>query len=127
MPSGFLAPWFLGGLALVAIPVLVHLTRRDRAAPVPFPSLMFVRRLPQATTRRRRGASRSHPRSGRSSKRPKPPSSRCGTSLTIDRGDIFILRRDAEGRAKKMPFDYRDALSGDEPLELEPGNTIVVP
>jgi hypothetical protein len=54
MPFGFLAPWFLGGLALLGIPVLVHLTRRDRAAPVPFPSLMFVRKLPQATTRRRR-------------------------------------------------------------------------
>ncbi|MBV9880131.1 MAG: BatA and WFA domain-containing protein [Gemmatirosa sp.] len=50
----FLAPWFLGGLALLAVPVLVHLTRRDRAAPVPFPSLMFVRRLPQAVTRKRR-------------------------------------------------------------------------
>ncbi|MDF1505004.1 BatA and WFA domain-containing protein, partial [Roseisolibacter sp. H3M3-2] len=50
---GFLAPWFLAGLALVAVPLLIHLTRRDRATPVPFPSLMFVRRVPQPTTARR--------------------------------------------------------------------------
>ena len=54
MGLGFLAPLFLGGLALVVVPLLVHLTRRDRATPVPFPSLMFVRRLPQPTTRRRK-------------------------------------------------------------------------
>ena len=54
MPVGFLAPWFLGGLALVGGPLLVHLTRRDRATPTAFPSLMFVRRLPQPTTKRRR-------------------------------------------------------------------------
>ncbi len=50
---GFLAPWFLAGLALVGVPLLIHLTRRDRANPVTFPSLMFVRRLPQPTTRRK--------------------------------------------------------------------------
>ncbi|AHG92747.1 double-transmembrane region domain protein (plasmid) [Gemmatirosa kalamazoonensis] len=54
MPLGFLAPFFLAGLALIAVPVLVHLTRRDRATPTAFPSLMFVRRLPQPTTKRRR-------------------------------------------------------------------------
>src|ERR687890_1888825 len=54
MPLGFLAPWFLAGLALIGVPLLVHLTRRDRATPTAFPSLMFVRRLPQPTTRRRR-------------------------------------------------------------------------
>src|SRR5512133_2459728 len=51
---GFLTPWFLGGLALLAVPLLIHLTRRDRATPVPFPSLMFVRRMPQPSTARRR-------------------------------------------------------------------------
>lgn len=51
---GFLTPWFLGGLALLAVPLLIHLTRRDRATPVPFPSLMFLRRMPQPTTARRR-------------------------------------------------------------------------
>jgi hypothetical protein len=50
----FLTPWFLGGLALIAVPLLIHLTRRDRATPVPFPSLMFVRRVAQPTTARRR-------------------------------------------------------------------------
>ncbi|GLC25971.1 BatA domain-containing protein [Roseisolibacter agri] len=51
---GFLTPWFLGGLALLAVPLLIHLTRRDRATPVPFPSLMFVRRVPQPSTARHR-------------------------------------------------------------------------
>ena len=51
---GFLTPWFLGGLALLAVPLLIHLTRRDRATPVPFPSLMFVRRVPTPSTARRR-------------------------------------------------------------------------
>src|SRR4028119_632614 len=51
---GFLTPWFLGGLALLAVPPLIHLTRRDRATPIPFPSLMFVRRVPQPTTAKRR-------------------------------------------------------------------------
>src|SRR5687767_15786458 len=51
---GFLTPWFLGGLALLAVPLLIHLTRRDRATPVPFPSLMFLQRVPQPTTARRR-------------------------------------------------------------------------
>ncbi|MGZ8458497.1 MAG: BatA domain-containing protein, partial [Gemmatirosa sp.] len=51
---GFLTPWFLGGLALLAVPLLIHLTRRDRATPVAFPSLMFLRRVPQPTTARRR-------------------------------------------------------------------------
>ncbi len=32
MPFAFLAPWFFGGLALLGVPLLVHLTRRDRAA-----------------------------------------------------------------------------------------------
>src|SRR5438067_7058180 len=54
MGLGFLAPLFLGGLALVVWPLLAHLTRRDKATPTPFPSLMFVRRLPQPTTRRRK-------------------------------------------------------------------------
>ena len=50
----FLAPLFLLGLAALAIPVLVHLTHRQRREPVAFPSLMFLRRVEFRTTKRQR-------------------------------------------------------------------------
>ena len=50
----FLNPLFLLGFAAIAVPVVVHLVRRTRAQRVEFPSLMFVRRIPQRTIRRRR-------------------------------------------------------------------------
>jgi Aerotolerance regulator N-terminal/von Willebrand factor type A domain/Beta-galactosidase trimerisation domain len=50
----FLNPLFLIGLAAVAIPIIVHLVRRTRAKKVEFPSLMFVRQVPQRTIRRKR-------------------------------------------------------------------------
>lgn len=49
----FLNPLFLLGLAAVAVPIIVHLVRRTKAPRVEFPSLMFVRRVPQRTIRRR--------------------------------------------------------------------------
>lgn len=53
MGLGFLVPFFLAGLAALSIPVIIHLTRRQNREPVPFPSLMFLQRLPEPTTRRR--------------------------------------------------------------------------
>jgi len=54
MPFGFLVPAFLVGLAAIAIPILVHLTRKQKARVVEFPSLMFLDRVPfQAESRRR--------------------------------------------------------------------------
>src|SRR5215471_7939431 len=50
----FLAPLFFLGLTAVAIPVLVHLIQRERKRVVEFPSLMFVRRIPYQSVRRRR-------------------------------------------------------------------------
>lgn len=50
----FLAPLFLLGLAGLAIPVIIHLIQRDHRRVVPFPSLMFVRRIPYQSVRRRR-------------------------------------------------------------------------
>ncbi|MGI9625639.1 MAG: BatA domain-containing protein, partial [Longimicrobiales bacterium] len=50
----FLAPLFLIGLAGLAIPVLIHLTRHERGKPVEFPSLMFLERIPFQETSRRR-------------------------------------------------------------------------
>ena len=42
----FLTPaFFLGALAL-AIPVIIHLTNREKKEIVEFPSLMFLRRIP---------------------------------------------------------------------------------
>jgi aerotolerance regulator-like protein/VWA domain-containing protein len=49
---GFLAPAFLAGLAVLAVPVLVHLTHRTRSETVPFPSLMFLQRIPYKSSRR---------------------------------------------------------------------------
>ncbi len=49
-----LAPLFLAALAAVAVPVLVHLTDRDRRDVVRFPSLKFLRRLPFRQVRRQR-------------------------------------------------------------------------
>ena len=51
---GFLTPLFLIGLAGLAIPVLIHLTRHERGKPVRFPSLMFLERIPFEETSRRR-------------------------------------------------------------------------
>lgn len=53
MPLGFLVPLFLAGLAAVAIPVWVHLTRKQRSLVVEFPSLMFLRQVPFKEDRRR--------------------------------------------------------------------------
>lgn len=51
---GFLAPWFLGGLAALGIPVFVHLLRKHMATPRPVSSLMFFERGTQSSTRHRR-------------------------------------------------------------------------
>lgn len=50
----FLLPLALVGLLALSVPVLVHLAQRERRQVVPFPSLMFVPRVPFASDRRRR-------------------------------------------------------------------------
>ncbi len=50
----FLAPLFLAGAAAILIPVIVHLTHRDRKEAVEFPSLMFLSRIPYRTVRRQK-------------------------------------------------------------------------
>src|ERR1700682_1124123 len=50
----FLTPFFLLGLSAIAIPVLIHLIQRERKRVIEFPSLMFVRRIPYQSVRRRR-------------------------------------------------------------------------
>ena len=51
---GFLAPWFLAGLAVLGVPVYIHLLRRHITTPRPFSSLMFFERGVQSSTRHRR-------------------------------------------------------------------------
>jgi hypothetical protein len=51
---GFLAPWFLGGLLAVGLPVYVHLLRRQTTVPRPVSSLMFFEQGTQSSTRHRR-------------------------------------------------------------------------
>jgi Aerotolerance regulator N-terminal/von Willebrand factor type A domain len=50
----FLAPLFLVGLIGLAIPVILHLIQKERKNVVQFPSLMFLRRIPYQSVRRRR-------------------------------------------------------------------------
>ncbi|MFP5207175.1 MAG: BatA domain-containing protein [Acidobacteriota bacterium] len=51
---GFLAPWFLGGLAALGVPVFVHLLRKQTTVPRPVSSLMFFERGKQSSTRHHR-------------------------------------------------------------------------
>ncbi|MGE0812520.1 MAG: BatA domain-containing protein [Vicinamibacterales bacterium] len=50
----FLLPLFLAGLAALAVPVLIHLIQREKNTIIAFPSLMFVRRVPYESVRRRK-------------------------------------------------------------------------
>ncbi len=51
---GFLAPWFLAGLAALGVPVFVHLLRKHVTIPRPVSSLMFFERGIQSSTRHKR-------------------------------------------------------------------------
>ena len=50
----FLAPALLAGLAALAIPIYLHLVQRERKQVVRFPSLMFIRKVPYQSVRRRK-------------------------------------------------------------------------
>lgn len=51
---GFLAPWFLAGVAAVGLPLWIHLLRQYRSTPLPFSSLMFFERRTQSSIKHRR-------------------------------------------------------------------------
>src|ERR1700726_4520219 len=51
---GLFAPWFLAGLAGIALPLYLHLLKRQKNPPHPIPSLMFWEPRTQASTRHRR-------------------------------------------------------------------------
>jgi hypothetical protein len=50
----FLFPLFFVALAALAIPVLIHLTQKEKKSVVEFPSLMFLRKIPYESVQRRR-------------------------------------------------------------------------
>ena len=47
----FLNPFFLIGSIVLAVPVLIHLVRRERSEVIPFSSLMFLLKVPKRTVR----------------------------------------------------------------------------
>jgi hypothetical protein len=51
---GFFAPWFLAGLAGLALPLYLHLLKRQTTVPKPVSSLMFFESRTQSSTRHRR-------------------------------------------------------------------------
>jgi len=51
---GFLAPWFLAGLAAICLPFWIHLLRQYRSTPHPFSSLMFFEQRTQSSIKHRR-------------------------------------------------------------------------
>src|SRR5712691_2999247 len=50
---GFLAPWFLAGLAAVGLPIWLHLLKKHKTTPLPFSSLMFFERRTQSSIKHR--------------------------------------------------------------------------
>ena len=51
---GLFAPWFLAALAGLALPLYLHLLKRQNIAPKPVTSLMLYESRPQSSTRHRR-------------------------------------------------------------------------
>ena len=51
---GLFAPWFLAGLAGLALPFYLHLLRRQTRKPKPVSSLMLYESRTQSSTRHRR-------------------------------------------------------------------------
>ena len=51
---GFIAPWFLAGLAAAGLPIYFHLLKKHKTTPLPFASLMFFERRTQASIKHRR-------------------------------------------------------------------------
>lgn len=51
---GFFNPWFLAGVVGVGLPIWLHLLKRHKTDPRPFPSLMFFERREQSSVVHRR-------------------------------------------------------------------------
>ncbi|HXP85999.1 MAG TPA: BatA domain-containing protein [Bryobacteraceae bacterium] len=51
---GLFNPWFLGGIVAVGLPIWLHLLKRHRTDPQPFPSLMFFEHHETSSVKHRR-------------------------------------------------------------------------
>ncbi len=51
---GFFSPWFLAGVVAVGLPIWLHLLKRHKTDPQPFPSLMFFEHREQSSVQHRR-------------------------------------------------------------------------
>ncbi len=51
---GFFSPWFLAGAVAVGLPIWLHLLKRHKTDPQPFPSLMFFEHREQSSVQHRR-------------------------------------------------------------------------
>src|SRR6201996_3193734 len=51
---GFLAPWFLAGSVALAVPIYLHLLRRQTSRPRPFSSVKFFEARTQSSIKHRR-------------------------------------------------------------------------
>ncbi len=51
---GFFSPWFLAGVIGVGLPIWLHLLKRHKTDPRPFPSLMFFERREQSSVMHKR-------------------------------------------------------------------------
>src|SRR5258706_11060362 len=51
---GLLAPWFLAGIAAIGLPIWIHLRKRHRSAPKPFPSVMFFEKREVSSVKHRK-------------------------------------------------------------------------
>src|SRR5580692_5220131 len=51
---GFLAPWFLAGMAAVGLPIWIHLLKRHKTDPKLFPSLMLFEKREVSSVKHRR-------------------------------------------------------------------------
>src|ERR1041385_3761337 len=51
---GLFSPWFLAGLAAVGLPIWMHLLKRHRTDPKPFPSVMFFEKREVSSVKHRR-------------------------------------------------------------------------
>jgi hypothetical protein len=50
----FLSPLLLAGIAMIGVPIFVHLIQRERKRVINFPSLMFVQKIPYQSVQRRK-------------------------------------------------------------------------
>src|SRR5258706_2402536 len=51
---GLLAPWFLAGIAAIGLPIWIHLLKRHRTDPKPFPSVMFFEKREVSSVKHRK-------------------------------------------------------------------------